>query len=190
MNWYDVKLKQMVELEKLEKDTTITEDEKTIQRLNIIYGEDCELLTIPEYLARVNECKFLGVNIPATKIKAQYTINGHKYDVMLNPFLMTMGQYIDFNNLSLETPEKLYSIIFIPTGHNYNDGYDMEQVYTDMWELPAPDVYAVNRFFFRLAGKYRHIFRLCLKHNFKRMLKRNRKEAEKAIQIMDCIFTY
>lgn len=188
MTWYDITLKQMQQLEELEKDTSMSEEDMVIERMNIIYNEDCSLLTVPEFMQRVNDCQFLSKPIPKTKVKGKYTINGREYEVMMNLFEMSMGQYIDFKNIG-NRPERLYSIIFIPKGHKYNDGYDMETVWEDMLCLPAPDVAAINRFFFRLTKKYQTIIRLSLKRLMKRMrTQEDRMRMESLIQIMDSFY--
>lgn len=188
--WNDITLKQLLELEKLEE-TVFEETDIMVERLSVIYGEDCNDLSIPEFLQRVADCEFLSKPIPDTKVKGKYTINGTEYEVMLNPFEMSMGQYIDFKNTTNKEPEKLYALIFIPKGHKYNDGYDMAKVYEDMMSLPVPEVKALNDFFFRLMVKYHNIFQLCLKH----MIRKERKNPElrpmvdRAIQIMESYFT-
>lgn len=179
----------MKALEELQN-TPMSEEDLMVERMNVIYGEDCELLSIPEFMKRIGECKFLSEPIPKTKIKGKYKINGHEYEVLLNPFEMNMGQYIDFKNINYKEPEKLFSIIFIPAGHKYNDGYDLQEVYNDMWSLPVPDVMAVNDFFFRLMKKYQSIIQLCLKREMKKMKKKdNREQIEMLIRIMDSYFT-
>lgn len=184
MNWNDITLRQLKALQELENNTEMTADEKSVERLNIIYDEDCTLLPIPQYMQRIKESKFLGEPIPQTKLKKKYVINGREYSIFTDLFLLSMGQYIDYTNTPKTEPEKVFAIFFIPCGHKYNDGYDMAQVWEDMLSLPATDVAAMNRFFFRLVKRYQHIFRFC----FRRLIKKTTmspRTAEQVRRLMD-----
>lgn len=185
--WFDVSLRQFKELQKIEEEITDI-DELATRRMSVVLGEDVEQLTIPEFVEKTKDCEFLATPIPTVKVKQKYTINGCSYIAMLNPFEMSMGQYIDFKNMQGVKAEweQLLTIILIPENHKYNDGYDLEQAKKDFLNLPIPDIMAIANFFFRLTKKYRKIFRLSLK----RMLKKQagNKEIKKSMeQIMEQI---
>lgn len=179
--WFDVSLQQFKELQKIEEEITDI-DELATRRMSVVLGEDVEQLTIPEFVEKTKDCEFLATQIPTAKIKKKYTINGRSYIPQLNPFEMSMGQYIDFKNMQGVKAdwEQLLTIILIPENHKYNDGYDLEQAKKDFLNLPIPDIMAIANFFFRLTKKYRKIFRLSLK----RMLKKQagNKEIKKSME--------
>lgn len=179
--WFDVSLRQFKELQKIEEEITDI-NELATRRMSVVLGEDVEQLTIPEFVEKTKDCEFLATPIPTVKVKQKYTINGRSYIAMLNPFEMSMGQYIDFKNMQGVKAdwEQLLTIILIPENHKYNDGYDLEQAKKDFLNLPIPDIMAIANFFFRLMKKYRKIFRLSLK----RMLKKQagNKEIKKSME--------
>lgn len=186
-SWFDVSLQQFKELQKIEEEITDI-DELATRRMSVVLGEDVEQLTIPEFVEKTKDCEFLATPIPTVKVKQKYTINGRCYVAHLNPFEMSMGQYIDFKSMQGNNAdwEQLLTIFLIPDGHQYNDGYDLEKAKSDFLCLAIPDVLAIANFFFRLTIKYRKIIR----HSLKRMLKKQagNKEIKKSMeQIMEQI---
>lgn len=179
--WFDVSLQQFKELQKIEEGFT-DPDEVATRRMSVIFGEDVEQLSIPDFIAKTKECEFLATEIPTVKIKSKYTINGRSYVAMLNPFEMSMGQYIDFKSMQGNKAdwEQLLTIFLIPDGHKYNDGYDLEQAKSDFLCLPIPDVLAIANFFFRLTKKYRKVIRHCLQRMMKK--KTMNKEMQAAME--------
>lgn len=173
LTWQDITLQQFQQLQEIEENRTdTTPEEIATQRMAVVFGEDVEQLTIPEYIAKTKQCEFLADEIPDVKVKGKYTINGRVYITMLNPFDMSMGQYIDFKAIQPHTAkyEDYLTILLIPENHKYNDGYDLNQAKADFLQLPIPDVVAIGNFFFRLMKKYQRLFR----HYLKRMLKKKK----------------
>jgi hypothetical protein len=80
---------------------------------------------------------------------ATYTINGRVYEVDCVPGNFTAGQYVDFTNYVKNGAglEDILSVVVLPKGHRYNDGYDMQQAREDIGCLPCTVGFAVVRFF-------------------------------------------
>lgn len=106
-------------------------------------------------------------------VKFKYNLGGRNYYVSKDMDEITVAQYIDLQNCGKEDIETLLSIIIIPEGHKYNDGYDTEQVREDiMKHFLYEDGIALSAFFLRL-------YKLSLKRSLRyslRALKKAPKE--------------
>ena len=77
-------------------------------------------------------------------------VNGREYyfDGLLGK--ITTAQYIDFQNYQKNNDEqKSFSVFIIPKGHKYNDGYDIEQVFNDILDVPVPVLFSASFFLSR-----------------------------------------
>lgn len=86
--------------------------------------------------------------------RGSYILNGHKYKVSMNMQAITTAQYIDFQQMAdkaKDMPAEFLSIILVPNGHKYNDGYDMEEVTKDIENyMCIEDCLGLTAFFLRL----------------------------------------
>ena len=64
--------------------------------------------------------------------------------------------------------QKVFSVFIIPKGHKYNDGYDMEQVFNDILDIPVPVLFSASFFFIRQFELFIRIFR---RYSIKQMKK-------------------
>lgn len=121
--------------------------------------DDAEQLPLPQYVAYVAGLRRFS-NEPITTARlsrnARYTVNGRTYIVDISPAAFTTGQYIDFTNYVKAGArlEDTLSVVLIPEGHTYGDGYDIEQVRGDIGELPCTVGFAVVRFFMIWLKRY------------------------------------
>lgn len=182
MDWNNITLKQFYELTELNSNMDVTDLVR--ERFRIIFGENIDELSIAEYSRKVKELDFLSTPIKKGKVKTKYIINGHEYELMTNPFMMSAGQYLDFTVTAQNEhkDEDLLSILFIPKGAKYNDGsYDMDTVKEDMLSLPITDVVTLGDFFFRLLNKYKRLFQTFLKLKMRKMKRKATTEEEKEL---------
>ena len=67
---------------------------------------------------------------------------------------LSTSQYIDFQQLadqSRDMPAEFLSVLLIPDGHRYNDGYNLEDVVKDIENyMNVEDCLALTAFFFNL----------------------------------------
>jgi hypothetical protein len=97
--------------------------------IDVVYGVDSIHLPVkdlPKY-----SISFLRDPIENVKIQDQYEINGTLYNSNAHLTEFSAAQYIDYSNYCKEDPikyEKVLSVFFIPAGHTYNDGYDINKV--------------------------------------------------------------
>lgn len=79
----------------------------------------------------VETLAFVNEKPKARVARGEYVLNGNKYVVSMNLQNITTNQYIDFQQLadkSGEMPAEFLSILLVPKGHKYNDGYDIAKV--------------------------------------------------------------
>ena len=121
------------------------------------YGKPMEwmdAMTISEANTYVNTLAFINQRPKVRVAKQSYVLNGHKYNVTYNMQNLTTSQYIDFQQLaeqSQEMPAEFLSVLLIPNGHKYNDGYSIDDVVYDIENyMSVEDCLALTAFFFTL----------------------------------------
>ena len=148
-SWEDLTLQQFVDLAGLQSKYKDQDLSKKV--IEYLYGVDPEKIPIVEYMAYVNGLnEFIAENIPEAKLSpnATYSINGTTYRLDLNPASFSTAQYIDFVNYSKENRTiDILSVVLIPDGHTYNDGYDLEKAKADIAALPVTSAIGIVNFF-------------------------------------------
>ena len=183
MTWYDVTLRQFTLLQDMFK--IEDENEMVIGIAEVLFGDDVTELTIPEFTAKLKELNFLNESIPDINPPKKVNVNGREYfmDCLLGN--ISTAQYVDYINHSKTNDiAKMLSVFLIPEGHKYNDGYDMEQVFNDINDLPIPIVNSAAFFFARQFKLFMRIFQRCSIRQLKKtkMPKEVKKAAIKAVK--------
>lgn len=128
-----------------------------------------------EYLATL---EFLTRKPKPTIARKVYVLGGHKYVASLNLQAINTAQYIDFQQMadkSGEMPAEFLSIILVPEGKEYNQGYNIEDAVMDIkYHMNVEDALGLTAFFLRLL---RVSMRRSL-HLLKRLQKKARKEGK------------
>lgn len=143
-----------------------------------VYGKPWEWIegmSISEAAEYVRSIQFLAERPKSNTPKAYYTLNGHRYKTTFNMQAITTAQYIDFQQMSAksgEMPAEFLSIILIPEGKEYNQGYDLQDAVKEIeFNLSVEDALGLSAFFFNLL-------QISMKRSTQ-MLKRLKKKAEK-----------
>lgn len=168
LTWNDITYR---DFESIKKASEIEDEtDRAIAIAQAVYGDDIILLPIQQFNEVCKGLSFLQTEIP-TSIKVKNVIvNGREYyfDGMLGE--VSTAQYIDFQNyLKNQDMAKLYSVFFIPKGHKYNDGYDMLQVFDDIYDMPIPTLYSASFFFNRQFELFIKIFQRSLMKQIKNL---------------------
>ena len=145
------------------------ENERVYAIMEAVYGEDVLNLPLKDFNEKCKELSFLQKAIPNDLHVKNIKVNGREYyfDGLLGK--ITTAQYIDFQNyLKNEDEQKTFSVFIIPKGHSYNDGYDMEQVFNDILDMPVPILFSASFFFIRQFELFIKIFR---RYSIKQMKK-------------------
>lgn len=186
--WKDITIEKYEAISKLQ--------EKNLSELDLIAGvisiidgislKEVEDMPYATLLLKARGLRFLQSTPIARLVQRSYTLKGNKFIPTLNPADLTTAQYIDFQVRSADAPNDiagLLSVLLIPEGHKYNDGYSQDEVREAIYRhMGIEDALGLSAFFFTLWKKS---IRTLLRENRKalRQLKRkkNLTENEKAL---------
>ena len=139
MNWNDISIKQYNDIKNLYLDTDLSDEDRLILQINILFGVDALKLKTNELHKYINDMKFLGSKIPKMKIKKEYQLGNNVYTLKKELKDVTVAQWIDWQNFlkdgggDSDNYANLLSVFFFPKGETeYGDGYDIEQVRQDI----------------------------------------------------------
>ena len=154
MNWNDISIKQYNDIKNLYLDTELSDEDRLILQINILFGVDALKLKTNELHKYINEMKFLGSKIPKMKIKKEYKLGSNIYILKKELKDVTVAQWIDFQNFLKDGSDtdnyaNLLSVFFFPKGETeYGDGYDIEQVRSDINNhLSIAEAMSISSFF-------------------------------------------
>ena len=156
MNWFDVSLKKYIELKDLYLDPELSDEDRLIYQIKILFDVDPLKLKPTELHKYINEMKFLGEKVPKVKIKSTYVLGGNTYTLKKDLKDFNVSMWIDWTNFLKEGSDidnyaKLLSVFFFPEGKDvkeYGEGYDIEQVRNDINNfLSIPDATSIASFF-------------------------------------------
>ena len=167
------------EYEQLEQilNADIPNDYKAVHLVSVLTGmtvEDIEKLPISQFQKFLPAMEFLHTEPETHNHKFEYTINGREYVFRGQLQDITTAQYIDYRNyMDAEEKDviKLMSAFLIPKGHEYNDGYDMEQVLNDIGDMCWLDLRAAAFFFRSQLAAYILILKSSLIQDMKQQKK-------------------
>lgn len=158
MTWNDITYRQLLDIR--EAANIEDENERVFAIMEAVFGEDVLDLPLKEFNEKCKELQFLQSSIPNNLHVKNIKVNGREYyfDGLLGK--ITTAQYIDFQNYQKnEDEQKTFSVFIIPKGHKYNDGYDMDQVFNDILDVPVPILFSASFFFIRQFELFIKIFR-------------------------------
>lgn len=147
MNWSNITLEQYLEIQAIKE---IDSMDVMVEIIRILFKiEDPESLPYTEFIKYSQELSFMSKDIERVPLKDTYQINGRNYKLENNVMKLTTSQVIDYRNYSKEDNHitKILSVFLIPEGHQYNDGYDIEQVINDLLDLDIQTVVSILDFF-------------------------------------------
>ena len=166
MEWKDLDLKTYKKVYEIASNAFTSEEDKRLQVAALLGGITYEQLLEQPLTATtemVEKTLFLYEKPKPIKIKREYILNGRSY-VPFKDFLeIQTNQYIDYQSIIVENFEEhlidLMSIILIPKGHTYLDGYDKGQQLEDLETLSVAEALGIADF---LITKYRRSLRRTL----------------------------
>lgn len=155
-DWNEMSLSFWQKEQEILKDKETDAVDKNVRLVALMYGiteEEAYNTGLDEFSAMLDNIGWLS-NIPVVPTVAPaYNLNGTTYIVTLNPNKVTTAQYIDFKSFDANDPSIIHlvlSTVMVPSGHSYNDGYEIEKVQADILDyLRVPHALAIVRFFFR-----------------------------------------
>lgn len=186
-SWDSLTWKEYEQLEQI-LNTDIPADYKTVHVIALLSGlavEEIERIPVNQFNKILPALEFLKTEPETHYHQFEYTINGREYDFKGKLQEITTAQYIDYRAYISEEDKdivKLMSVFLIPKGHEYNDGYDMEQVINDINDMCWLDLRAAA-FFFRIQlAAYILILKSSLEKTLKATKKNKTPQEKKQIQ--------
>lgn len=155
-DWNEMTLGLWQEEQEILRDKDTDTVDKNVRLVALMYGiseDEAYNTELNEFSQMLDGIGWLAQlpNVPG--VAPAYNLNGHPYIVTLNPSKVTTAQYIDFKSFNPDDPSQIHlilSTVMIPSGHSYNDGYEIEDVQKDILEyLRVPHALAIVRFFFQ-----------------------------------------
>ena len=154
MDWTELSLKKYNEIKDLYLDPDLSDEDRLILQIRILFDVDPLKLKTSELHKYINEMKFLGSKIPKMKIKKEYQLGNNTYTLKKDLRDVTVAQWIDWQNFLKDGSDtdnyaNLLSIFFFPKGETeYGDGYDIEQVRQDINNhLSIAEAMSISSFF-------------------------------------------
>lgn len=184
-DWKDITLKQYYTIKELLEEP---DDYTTYNIIDLLYSVDSVNLPLTELKKYNGALEFLNKEIPLVKLEEKYEINGIIYMTGYNLSKISAAQFIDYNNYTgTNKYEDYLSVVFIPEGHQYNDGYDIDQVKKDLLNLPITVVRSLVFFYTLQLAKLQISFLSSLKKDLRKMKmeKEKRKEIEELIEKLE-----
>ena len=152
-NWTQLTLRHWAQLRKADELTDVSD--RTIAIISALAdltpNEVCDL-PIGDYLRLKDQAAFVTADLPdpSGKICKQYNINGWKLVPSVDINKWTAIQFIDFQSLAEQGDAdlvRLLSVVLIPAGKTYGNGYEIEEIHKALQELPLLDAREVLYFF-------------------------------------------
>lgn len=182
MTWKDIKLSQYYKIKDLLKEP---DEYTTYNLLDVLFDIDSVNMPITKLSKYAGAIDFIKDEVPTVNLKDKYEINGTTYCSNLNLTKVTAAQFVDYQNyIGTEKFEDYLSVFFIPEGHKYNDGYDIEQVKKDMLELDFPTVKSIGFFFTVQFEKLQTTTLSYLRKELKKM-KLGKEQTKKVVEMID-----
>ena len=173
--WEDLTFNEVLQIQQIIS-ADINETYRASNIIAILSGKDVdeiESLPIHQFVKLVPEIEFLKEPPKKTTHKDSYVINGRNYTLHANITDITTAQYVDYQAfMKEENPDlcKITSVFLVPEGHKYNDGYKLEEVWSDVGSMKYVDVDAIA-FFLR---KQFALYTLSLADSLEKKLKKQK----------------
>ena len=131
-NWDTISISKYYDIMDVLNDEVDDDITKNVKLVSIMLDKDeseiwdMDLTEAGEYISRL---QFLNkFDIPKNP-NMKFNLPGYNLEVMKDVTKINVAQYVDFQNFVKmplrEGLDKLLSIFLIPSGHKYNDGYDI-----------------------------------------------------------------
>lgn len=185
-SWESISWKEYEQIEQI-LNADIPSDFKAMSLISVLTGlsmDEVENLPITEFNKLLKAIEFLQKEPKTRRHKFEYKVNDREYVFKGDLNDISTAQYIDYRAYMAEEDRdvvKLFSCFLIPKGHDYNDGYDMNQVRSDIEDMCWLDVRAAT-FFFRIQFS---AFILILKSYLVKLLKETKATKKQRKEVKD-----
>lgn len=155
-NFNKLPLGKYLEIQAVSRDETLEEIDRQAQILSILTGvSEEEILHLPimKYKELVAKSRFLNPeNISYKQIAKKYVVGEYQLIPVTDFRKLETCQYIDFQTYAPDIDKyivELLSVLLVPKGHRYNEGYDILDVQKAIREdMSVSDGISIVGFFF------------------------------------------
>lgn len=187
--WKDITIEKYERIAELQTEA-LSEIDLVASTIAILDGtklSEVEEMPYSVLLLKARGLRFLQSNPLPSLVKKTYELGGVKYIATLKPEQLTTAQYIDFQVRATDAPEDLagiLSVILIPEGHKYNEGYSSDETREAIYKnMAIEDAMGLSAFFFVLWKKSTNKL-LRLSKKALRKLKRKRNKSPEEIELI------
>lgn len=166
--WSQITLDEFIQIDNLRKSNKPA-DEISIEMISILTGwktKEIEQLPLSVVTRLINGLDFLSTPIKGSKTKKNYIFNNRKYKLDCDITDISTAKYIDYTNIMQNEDKDYLSLIalcLVPKGHNYNDGYDMEQAREDLKTITMEDYQGIVNFLLKQSVASMLVLEDCFK---------------------------
>ena len=154
-NYNKLTLGKYIEIQEISRNESLEDIDKQVQILSILTGEaEEEILHLPivEYKELVARSAFLNPEtINVHPVAKRYLVGGFELIPVRDFRKIETCQYIDFQTYAPDMDKYLVeflSVILVPKGHRYNEGYDILEVQRAIREeMSVTDAVSISAFF-------------------------------------------
>ena len=161
-NYNRLTIGQHIEIQEIARNETLEDIDRQVQILSVLTGtaeEEILHLPIHEYKELVVKADFLNPenlkNISVHPVAKRYLVGGFELVPCRDYRKLETGQYIDFQTYAPDLDKFLVeflSVILVPKGHRYNEGYDILEVQRAIREeMSVTDGVSIAGFFLTLC---------------------------------------
>ena len=153
-SWKELTIRHLIQIQEIGELQLASDDEKNLMVAALLADipyEQMLLMPLDDVRTYMDNAAFLLEEPKHEKTRKHYYVNGHKYKLFKDAAEMTVAQYLDFQSVWKDgfdkRPAEMLSIFLVPDGHEYNDGYDKDEVMEDMYDLPVVEGLGIADFF-------------------------------------------
>lgn len=160
-NYDKLRLGQYMEIQAVSKEEGLEEIDRQVQILAILTGQDAEeILHLPigEYKDLVAKASFLSApEMTYHPVAKKYLVGEFQLMPVRDFRKLETCQYVDFQTYAPDLEKNLVeflSVILVPKGHRYNEGYDVMDVQKALREdMSVADGISIAGFFLSWCRK-------------------------------------
>lgn len=157
-NYNQLMLGKYLEIQAVSQDESLEEIDRQAQIIAILTGQDVEEvlhLPIGDYKGLVSRASFLSRDMVYHPVAKKYLVGGYELIPVKDYRKIETCQYVDFQTYAPDLDKYLVeflSVILVPKGHRYNEGYDILDVQRAIREgMSVSDGVSLAGFFLTLS---------------------------------------
>lgn len=191
-SWKDITIGDLLQIQEIGELQMATDDEKNLMvaaLLAEIPYDEILRMDLNQVRAYMDNAAFLLEEPKHERVRRNYYVNGRKYRLFKNASEMSVAQYLDFQGVwrdgFAKRPAEMLAIFLVPDKHEYNDGYDKDQVIEDMYDMPVVEGLGITDFFMKRFVRSTSLALTYLKLKMKWLRLTARKENRELYKAMD-----